>query len=654
MKMSTIVNQDFENAKKCFEEELEQIISSGILPVDVQTSAADKTITAESLRSEFDHCLNEMFTIAVCGEVKAGKSTLLNSLIFEDEVLPSFVTPETAKLTFVRESKKEKDYFTVNWYSKSEWDEMKRSLPEENRKVLDERLEYSVSKGVTQFNCVGKNPVDVDDLKRLAEYTSVPKEGEQNPNVGVYTPFVKNVEIYIKSDKLKNLQIVDTPGLNDPNRINSNETTKWINQAHAIIYVFPVRGLGSSDLEFFKTFMPAKTLKTRILVQNRIDENKDYKHATAEYSNEPAYQAVGLFVPGEVLCSYSAQVNLSQKKKEKDKASARDEKFLRKYPDLDSDPDKLAEKVSSRLYANSGYARIESLSNICCSVYSGKMKKIQESINLLKFKLDQFERPLEQVKDKLKIIRNDKADINHELEEIKKKLNESVDDFESNIKDRLLAEWRNLNFQPEIERLVSKSGGYHNVKGEFPDIWDLKMREIKNGLEKYIRSGVREIQEKVSKKQDSIVQKISAVMHENVRGIIVDYSKEKWGVDIDSDLKDLGLPSGFWDNLITRGSVVAANITTAVNKQIVDIRKKYDPYSKIVAQRVSALIKKTFEEISKKMDYIENTLQEVLDKEKNLNDEKALLEKEIQNEKNMEARCTKKIEDIKGLVKKLA
>ena len=652
--MSTTVNQNFENAKKCFEDELEQIISSGILPVDIQTSAADKTITAESLRSEFDHCLNEMFTIAVCGEVKAGKSTLLNSLIFEDEVLPSFVTPETAKLTFIRESKKEINYFTVNWYSKSEWDEMKSSLPEENLKALDERLEYSASKDVTLFNCVGKSPTDVDDLGRLAEYTSVPKEGEQNPNVGVYTPFVKNVEIYIKSDKLKNLQIVDTPGLNDPNRINSNETTKWINQAHAIIYVFPVRGLGSSDLEFFKTFMPAKTLNTRILVQNRIDENKDYKHATAGYSDEPAYKAVGLFVTGEVLCPYSAQVNLAQKKKKHNKTSVRDEKILRRFPDFISDPNNLAKQVSDRLYKNSGYARIESLSNICCSVYSGKVKKIQESINLLNFKLDQYKRPLEEIRDKLRIVRNDKADINYELGKIKKKLNESVNDFESNINDRLLTEWNNLNFQPEIERLVGKSGGYHNVEGEFPDIWDLKMREIKNGLEKYIRSGVREIQENVSKKQDSIVQKISAVMHENVRGIIVDYSKEKWGVDIDSDLEDLGLPSGFWDNLTTRGSVVAANITAAVNKQMIDVRKKYSTIPKLVSQRISALIAKTLDEISEKMDYIENTLQEILDKEKNLNDEKALLEKEIQNEKNMEARCTKKIEDIKVLVKKLA
>ncbi|MDD5941100.1 dynamin family protein [Fibrobacter sp.] len=405
--MSTTVNQNFENAKKCFEDELEQIISSGILPVDIQTSAADKTITAESLRSEFDHCLNEMFTIAVCGEVKAGKSTLLNSLIFEDEVLPSFVTPETAKLTFIRESKKEINYFTVNWYSKSEWNEMKSSLPEENLKALDERLEYSASKDVTLFNCVGESPIDVDDLGRLAEYTSVPKEGEQNPNVGVYTPFVKNVEIYIKSDKLKNLQIVDTPGLNDPNRINSNETTKWINQAHAIIYVFPVRGLGSSDLEFFKTFMPAKTLNTRILVQNRIDENKDYKHATAGYSDEPAYKAVGLFVTGEVLCPYSAQVNLAQKKKKHNKASVRDEKILRRFPDFISDPNNLAKQVSDRLYKNSGYARIESLSNICCSVYSGKVKKIQESINLLNFKLDQYKRPLEEIRDKLRIVRND-------------------------------------------------------------------------------------------------------------------------------------------------------------------------------------------------------------------------------------------------------
>ena len=75
--MSSTVNQNFDKAVQCFKDELEQIISSGILPIEVQTSAADKKITEDSLRSTFENSINEKFTIAVCGEVKAGKSTLL-------------------------------------------------------------------------------------------------------------------------------------------------------------------------------------------------------------------------------------------------------------------------------------------------------------------------------------------------------------------------------------------------------------------------------------------------------------------------------------------------------------------------------------------------------------------------------------------------
>lgn len=657
--MSSTVNQNFDKAVQCFKEELEQIISSGILPIDVQTSAADKKITEDSLRSSFENSINEKFTIAVCGEVKAGKSTLLNALIFEEEKLPSFVTPETAKLTFIRESEKDNDYFKVHWYSVSEWNEMRDSLPEENKNALDARLEYSASMDVTPFNCIGKDPWDVNELNRLAEFTSVPKEGEGNPKVGVYTPFVKYVEIYIKSDMVKNLQIVDTPGLNDPNRINSNETTKWINQAHAIIYVFPVRGLGASDLEFFKTFMPAKTLKTRILVQNRIDENKDYKNAIAGYEREPAYLDVGLFVPGEIVCPYSAQLNLSYKKKKQGKASTRDEKFLKRHPEITSnenifDPNDLKGKISSRLYKNSGYARIETFSNICCSVYSAKVKNIQESIKLLQYELKNFDEPSERVKEKLKRLMDDKQNILDEIDKIKAKLNENLDKQKADLKTYIHTAWSNLDFAPEIRRLVSLSGGYKNVQAEFPRIWDIKMNEIKLKLEKFINTKVKDVQKEMSKKQAVIVEKISAVMGENVREIIVDYSKENWDVTIDSDLKSLGLPSGFWDNLITRGSVVADNIITVVNEQILKIKKSYESQPIIITQRISNCAKKTLDEIVNKTQFIENTLKNVLGEEQGIQAKKDELNQNIQNAKDMEAKCTQKIKDIKQLLMKLA
>ena len=72
---------------------------------------------------------DEKFTIAVCGVVKAGKSTFLNSLLFGRDILPAFDTPMTAKLTFIEYTDKA-NYATITFYSKEEWAQLNNDLKE--------------------------------------------------------------------------------------------------------------------------------------------------------------------------------------------------------------------------------------------------------------------------------------------------------------------------------------------------------------------------------------------------------------------------------------------------------------------------------------------------------------------------------------------
>ena len=48
------------------------------------------------------------FIVAVCGEMNSGKSTLLNALLFSEEVLPSYVTTMTAKIALMDGDKAER------------------------------------------------------------------------------------------------------------------------------------------------------------------------------------------------------------------------------------------------------------------------------------------------------------------------------------------------------------------------------------------------------------------------------------------------------------------------------------------------------------------------------------------------------------------
>lgn len=63
---------------------------------------------------------NEILKIGVVGQVKAGKSSFLNSLFFEGEnVLPRASTPMTAGLTVLEYG--EQNEFAVEYYNKGEW-----------------------------------------------------------------------------------------------------------------------------------------------------------------------------------------------------------------------------------------------------------------------------------------------------------------------------------------------------------------------------------------------------------------------------------------------------------------------------------------------------------------------------------------------------
>ena len=63
---------------------------------------------------------NKVLKIGVVGQVKAGKSSFLNSLFFDGEnVLPRASTPMTAGLTVLEYG--EENMFSIDYYNEKEW-----------------------------------------------------------------------------------------------------------------------------------------------------------------------------------------------------------------------------------------------------------------------------------------------------------------------------------------------------------------------------------------------------------------------------------------------------------------------------------------------------------------------------------------------------
>jgi len=403
------------------------------------SSEGEQLITEESFLKTLNLLHDEKFTIAVCGVVKAGKSTFLNSLLFGRDILPAFDTPMTAKLTFIEYTDKV-NYATITFYSKEEWTQLNNDLKEkypEQSKELQERMRLCSEKyGVSMHLCIGAPDEEIKDLSMIEEYVTDPKT-----KGGKYTPYVKCVHIYIRNESIKNLRIVDTPGLNDPNIINSLETEKWIRNTHALIFLLQNKGMTENDLQFFEVHLSNTSAGNRLFVINKIDDlevgewEKTRKYLKELGKTEAFIQRGHLFGDNETICGYSALLSML-KNMQKMGISLNEEQewCLEKGENdgVDPDPDNIAEKLSAKLYSNTGIKRIASGVNQILQVYSTHIKQLERTILESKNVLMDCGKNMEELEKETK-----------ELELFQKKLLNTASQYKEDVNDivsRILAE----------------------------------------------------------------------------------------------------------------------------------------------------------------------------------------------------------------------
>lgn len=83
--------------------------------------AVKKLIANFKLKTEDFYRENRKLNIGVVGQVKAGKSSFLNTLLFDGkEILPKASTPKTATLTKMEYS--DQNMIQIEYYSVEEWE----------------------------------------------------------------------------------------------------------------------------------------------------------------------------------------------------------------------------------------------------------------------------------------------------------------------------------------------------------------------------------------------------------------------------------------------------------------------------------------------------------------------------------------------------
>lgn len=331
---------------------------------------------------EWQKILNEfaeegrVLRVGIIGRVKAGKSSMLNALLFNgNDILPKAATPMTAALTIMEYSetvRAEVDFFTqqdieeikakhaihfselTKKIAEKEQEQIARVqkkkggtianaffnplTPEEQRDCAEKarsQAEREMKDSPTfasydqyeRIQASGKSLSDLEQYKTI-QAASVEElmNGALNQFVGssgAFMPFTKSVTLYIPEKGLQGLQIIDTPGINDPVTSRGERTEQLLAQCDVVLIVSPSgQFLSSEDTDLMHRVTTKEGTQQAYIIASQVDNQLFGSEST------------GLTNPSDVLQKISGSLT----------THARNtlQKQVQQYPEMKVATDKLS------------------------------------------------------------------------------------------------------------------------------------------------------------------------------------------------------------------------------------------------------------------------------------------------------------------------
>lgn len=200
-------------------------VTTGMAQLDGICKRLSMEGQAAELKNLEERLKNHIFSVGIMGEFRRGKSTVINALLGQ-EIVPADIVPCSATLNYVK---------------------------------------WNVNKGAEIYFKNGTvQSVDVEDLAKYV--TKITKESEK------VSATVEKAVVYYPCQFCQNgVQIIDTPGLNDDERM-SDISEKVIPTLDAIIMVIvPDSPFSQSEAEFVRNKVMASDLGRIIFIVNKID-----------------------------------------------------------------------------------------------------------------------------------------------------------------------------------------------------------------------------------------------------------------------------------------------------------------------------------------------------------------------------------------------
>ncbi|MFP6047206.1 dynamin family protein [Helicobacter pylori] len=353
----------------------------------ISDNAVIKTEELEKTLKELQDT-NRDLKVGIIGRVKAGKSSLLNALIFEGvEVLPKAATPMTASLTVLKYAQNlsaEVEFYSPKDIAELE-NEHERYVREFN-KIVDEEVKkqkekqslsnrakegfknfgkaFSRNKSteaapkervlsdeeiVKRAERIAKNELE-KDIKLVSSHDQcekMKKSGSLNtenldPRIqanslqelnqkllqfvganGKYMPCTKAVQISLNNPNLKDLEVIDTPGVNDPIVSREERTKALLKDCDVVFIVSPSNQfLTDSDMSLFDRVSNKEGLQEIYFVASQADSavlsmsevEKSHQHLPTAFENaQKALSSQLNSIMGALIENYPNQREIFEK-----------------------------------------------------------------------------------------------------------------------------------------------------------------------------------------------------------------------------------------------------------------------------------------------------------------------------------------------------
>ena len=201
----------------------------------------DATLKAEVKRAE-----EQKLTIGVIGQMKAGKSTFLNSFIFGDTILPAATSPMTASLSYITYGPEKK--LVAEFYTPDEWAELRNTAQLPIEEGQESTAQGSKIKAAQELVAKAGKISQLDSLLGKTKEDSFSNLIDYVGADGKYIAITKAVTLYYPLEYLKGVEIVDTPGFNDPIVSREERTRQFLKQADvSLLLLYAGRAFDASD-----------------------------------------------------------------------------------------------------------------------------------------------------------------------------------------------------------------------------------------------------------------------------------------------------------------------------------------------------------------------------------------------------------------------